>query len=107
MKKFPTKWRCTSPSAAACMSAIFRRLSLSERLRPLSIGLEVSSITVMGSVKANKGGAAGSLEANAYELGTGLGITFFGVFVFIIFSRTILLTVDLAKPPAERSRIPE
>lgn len=88
------------------MNAMLQRLPLSERLRPLSIGLEVSSITVMGSVKASKGGVAGSLEATAYELGTGLGISCFGVFMSNIFSRTISLSVDLAKPLAERSRIP-
>jgi DHA2 family multidrug resistance protein-like MFS transporter len=36
----------------------------------LSIGLAASSIDIMGSVEASKGGAAGSLEATAYELGT-------------------------------------
>lgn len=61
---------------------------------PLSIGLTASSIAIMGSVEASKGGA-------------GLGISFFGVFMFNIFSRTISLPVDLAKPLAERSRIPE
>jgi len=73
----------------------------------LSIGLTASSIAIMGSVEASKGGAAGSLQVTAYELGTGLRITFFGVFMSDIFSRTISLSVDLAKPLAERSRIPE
>ena len=36
----------------------------------LSIGLTASSIAIMGSVDASKGGAAGSLEATGYELGT-------------------------------------
>lgn len=69
----------------------------------LSIGLTASSIAIMGSVEASKGGAAGSLEATAYELGAGLGITFFGVFMSNIFSRKISLPVDLAKPLAERA----
>ncbi len=69
----------------------------------LSIGLTASSIAIMGSVEASKGGAAGSLEATAYELGTGLGITFFGVFMSNIYGRTISLPADLAKPLAERA----
>lgn len=63
----------------------------------LSIGLTASSIAIMGSVEASKGGAAGSLEATSYELGTGLGITLFGVFMSGIFGRTITLPADL--PP--------
>jgi DHA2 family multidrug resistance protein-like MFS transporter len=45
----------------------------------LSIGLTASSIAIMGSAPTEKAGAAGSLEATGYELGAGLGITFFGV----------------------------
>lgn len=55
----------------------------------LSIGLTASSIAIMGAVDASKGGAAGSLEATGYELGTGLGITFFGVFMSVIFGRNL------------------
>lgn len=69
----------------------------------LSIGLTASSIAIMGSVEASEGAAAGSLEATAYELGTGLGITFFGVFMSSLFSRTISLPADLAQPLAERA----
>ncbi|WCE09060.1 MFS transporter [Pseudomonas sp. JBR1] len=71
----------------------------------LSIGLTASSIAIMGAVEASKGGAAGSLEATAYELGTGLGITFFGVFMSSAFNRTISLPVDLAAPMAERAAL--
>lgn len=69
----------------------------------LSIGLTASSIAIMGSVEASKGGAAGSLEATAYELGTGLGITFFGVFMSSVFRHSIALDPDLAAPLAERA----
>lgn len=69
----------------------------------LSIGLTASSIAIMGSVEASKGAAAGALEATGYELGTGLGITIFGVFMSSIFSHTISLPVDLSKPLAERA----
>ena len=63
----------------------------------LSIGLTASSIAIMGSVDASKGGAAGSLEATGYELGTGLGITLFGVFMSVIFGRNLIVPVGL--PP--------
>lgn len=69
----------------------------------LSTGLTASSIAIMGSVEASKGGEAGSLEATGYELGTGLGITFFGVFMSRVFSHSISLPSDLAQPLAERA----
>ncbi|MGO4852716.1 MFS transporter [Phaeovulum sp. W22_SRMD_FR3] len=64
----------------------------------LSIGLTASSIAIMGAVPASKGGAAGSLEATGYELGSGLGITLFGVFLSGMFRRAIDLPAGL--PPA-------
>ncbi|MEQ9728321.1 MFS transporter [Pseudomonas sp. WHRI 8822A] len=69
----------------------------------LSIGLTASSIAIMGAVEASKGGAAGALEATAYELGTGLGITFFGVFMSSVYGHTIALPGELATPLAERA----
>ncbi|NUB45664.1 MFS transporter [Fertoebacter nigrum] len=71
----------------------------------LSIGLTASSIAIMGAVDASKGGAAGSLEATGYELGTGLGITLFGVFLSGVFRRAVELpdglTPDLAAEAAQ------
>ncbi|MEJ2411175.1 MAG: MFS transporter [Novosphingobium sp.] len=69
----------------------------------LSIGLTASSIAIMGSVDASKGGAAGSLEATGYELGTGLGITLFGVFTSTVFSRAIEIPSDLSQELAEQA----
>lgn len=69
----------------------------------LSIGLTASSIAIMGAVDASKGGAAGSLEATAYELGTGLGITFFGVFMSSMYGRAISLPADLPPTFDERA----
>lgn len=69
----------------------------------LSIGLTASSIAIMGSVDASKGGAAGSLEATGYELGTGLGITLFGVFMSSTFSRAIELPSSLSRVLAEQA----
>ncbi|MBB4955788.1 DHA2 family multidrug resistance protein-like MFS transporter [Agrobacterium vitis] len=45
----------------------------------MGVSLLASSVAIMGAVDASKGGAAGALEATGYELGAGLGITFFGV----------------------------
>ncbi|WP_027909397.1 MFS transporter [Pseudomonas sp. URMO17WK12:I4] len=69
----------------------------------LSIGLTASSIAIMGAVEASKGGAAGALEATAYELGTGLGITFFGVFMSSVYGHTIALPAELAAVLTERA----
>lgn len=57
----------------------------------------------MGSAYASKGGAAGALEATGYELGAGLGITFFDVFISSAFSRTIELPQGLSPVLAERA----
>ncbi|MCZ7486240.1 MFS transporter [Rhizobium rhizogenes] len=51
----------------------------------LGIGLLASSIAIMGSAPADKAGAAGALEGTGYELGGGIGITFFGVLVNSIY----------------------
>lgn len=69
----------------------------------LSIGLTSSSIAIMGAVDASKGGAAGSLEATGYELGTGLGITLFGVFMSSMFNRAIELPSSLSRASAEQA----
>lgn len=71
----------------------------------LNIGLTASSIAIMGSVSAEKGGAAGSLEATGYELGTGLGIKFFGVFKDNLFSRHINVPEAISSRLAEQARL--
>jgi DHA2 family multidrug resistance protein-like MFS transporter len=48
-------------------------------------------------------GAAGSLEATGYELGTGLGITLFGVFLSSAFSLAIELSSSLSRDLAEQA----
>lgn len=62
----------------------------------LSIGTTASSIAIMGSVEAEKGGAAGSLEGTAYEMGGGLGISIFGVFLAATFSRNFTAPAGLS-----------
>lgn len=49
------------------------------------VGLLASSAAIMGAAPVEKAGAAGSLEATGYELGAGLGITFFGVLLSTIY----------------------
>lgn len=71
----------------------------------LSIGLTSSSIAIMGSVSAEKGGAAGSLESTGYELGTGLGITLFGVFMASVFSSNLKIPTDLSSTLAEKASL--
>jgi DHA2 family multidrug resistance protein-like MFS transporter len=58
----------------------------------LSIGLTASSIAIMGSV-----------DATGYELGTGLGITLFGVFMSSAFSRAIELPFSLSQTLADQA----
>lgn len=69
----------------------------------LSIDLTASSIAIMGSVDASKGGAAGSLEATGYELGTGLGITLFGVFMSVVYQHNLSIPVGLSSNVASQA----
>jgi DHA2 family multidrug resistance protein-like MFS transporter len=62
----------------------------------LSIGLTASSIAIMGSAPADKAGAAGALEGTGYELGAGLGITFFGVLLSASYAGAIRVPEALA-----------
>lgn len=55
----------------------------------LNIGLTTSSVAIMNSTPAEKAGAAGALEASSYDLGTGLGITVFGVTITSIYTRAL------------------
>ena len=69
----------------------------------LSIGLTSSSIAIMGSVEASKAGAGGSLEATGYELGTGLGITLFGVFMSAVYERNFELHSEIPEGLAQQA----
>ena len=91
-------------AAAVCLGG----LSLSDFYQPnipvitllvvlgvsLSIGLTASSIAIMNSAPPAKAGATGSLEVTGYELGAGLGITFFGVLLSTAYSKTLVFPVD-------------
>lgn len=69
----------------------------------LSIGLTASSIAIMGSVEAEKGGAAGSLEAMGYELGAGMGITLFGVALSAIYAASMVVPSGIASALAQQA----
>jgi DHA2 family multidrug resistance protein-like MFS transporter len=62
----------------------------------LSLGLTASSIAIMGSAPVEKAGAAGALESTGYELGAGLGITFFGVLLASSYAGAFLVPESLA-----------
>lgn len=57
----------------------------------LSIGLTASSIAIVGSAPEEKAGAAKAMEATRYDLGTGLGITGFGLVLASSYSNAIEL----------------
>lgn len=63
----------------------------------LSIGLTASSIAIMSSAPADKAGVAGSLEGTGYELGAGLGITFFGVLLTSSYAGALRIPAALAE----------
>ena len=69
----------------------------------LSIGLTASSIAIMSSAPANKAGVAGSLEGTGYELGAGLGITFFGVLLASSYSGALRIPAELAQTLPENA----
>lgn len=73
----------------------------------LSVGLTASSIAIMGSAPIEKAGAAGSLEATGYELGAGLGITFFGVLLTASYNASIRLPAGIAVPDSASHSIGE
>ena len=61
----------------------------------LGVSLLASSAAIMGAAPTEKAGAAGSLEATGYELGAGLGITFFGVLLSAIYHANFSGTAGL------------
>lgn len=69
----------------------------------LSIGLIASSIAIMSSAPVDKAGAAGALEGTGYEMGAGLGITFFGVLLATSYSKALRLPEDRVGTIPERA----
>ncbi len=64
----------------------------------LGIGMTASSVAIMSNTPVEKAGAAGALEATSYDLGSGLGITAFGLLMASSYERSISVPEDL--PPS-------
>lgn len=62
----------------------------------LGVGLTASSVAIMSSTPVEKAGAAGALEATSYDLGSGLGITAFGILLATTYERSIHLPADVS-----------
>ena len=71
----------------------------------LSIGLTASSLAIMSNISAEKAGSAGSLEATAYDLGSGIGITGFGVLLGSTYARAIAVPQQLAASITPEARL--
>ena len=67
----------------------------------LGIGLTASSVAIMGHTPADKAGSAGALEATSYDLGTGLGITGFGLLLAGSYGRAIRIPDHISAEQAE------
>lgn len=61
----------------------------------LGMILMAATSSIMSAVPIDKAGAAGSMESIAYELGTGLGIAFFGIILSQIFIRKFTISDSL------------
>lgn len=62
----------------------------------LGIIMLAASFSIMSGANDENAGAAGSLESISYELGVGLGVTFFGVLLSQVFSATLRFQSDIA-----------
>ncbi len=71
----------------------------------LSVGLTASSIAIMSAITPEKAGSAGSLEATAYDLGSGLGITGFGVLLATAYAKALATPENLAPAIAAQARL--
>lgn len=58
----------------------------------LGIIMLAASFSIMSGANDENAGSAGSMESIAYEMGVGLGVTFFGVLLSQVFSRTLILS---------------
>ncbi|WP_439870362.1 MFS transporter [Pseudomonas syringae] len=58
----------------------------------LGVGMTASSVAIMSNTPVEKAGSAGALEATSYDLGSGLGITAFGIVMAASYEKSM-------KPP--------
>jgi DHA2 family multidrug resistance protein-like MFS transporter len=63
----------------------------------LGMVLVTATTSIMAAAPQDKAGMAGSMESISYELGTGLGITFFGIVLSQIFIRKFVISEALSK----------
>lgn len=69
----------------------------------LSIGLTASSVAIMSHTPVEKAGSAGALEATSYDLGTGLGITGFGLLLSASYQHSFRLPDSLPVSIVDRA----
>ncbi len=73
----------------------------------LNVGLTASSVAIMNSTPTEKAGAAGALEATSYDLGSGLGITAFGLMVSSSYAKHIVWPEGVPADPGASHSIGE
>jgi DHA2 family multidrug resistance protein-like MFS transporter len=61
----------------------------------LGMVLIAATTSIMSAAPLDKAGMAGSMESISYELGTGLGITFFGIILSQIFTKKFIISDEL------------
>ncbi|WP_316752674.1 MFS transporter [Pedobacter gandavensis] len=61
----------------------------------LGMILMAATTSIMSATPIDKAGAAGSMESIAYELGTGLGIAFFGIILSQVFMGKFIIPEEL------------
>lgn len=61
----------------------------------LGVVLIAGTTAIMSAAPLDKAGMAGSMESISYELGTGLGITFFGIILSQIFTKKFTISNEL------------
>lgn len=61
----------------------------------LGIGMTASSVAIMSNTPMEKAGSAGALEATSYDLGSGLGITAFGIVMAASYEKSIRLPQEI------------
>lgn len=70
----------------------------------LGVTLMAASTSIMAASPVDKAGAAGSMESIAFELGTGLGIAFFGVLLSRVFVSKFLISETLSTEMPDQAR---
>ncbi|MBJ2089987.1 MFS transporter [Serratia ureilytica] len=64
-----------------------------------------STAAIMGAVSKEQSGSAGALEGMAYELGSGLGVTFFGSMLLSLYSASLIVPEGIPYELAKQARL--